>query len=153
MKIWRSTDPDYWQSAPSGIGWAAAIAAAGDMQGLKTAVHVLGDPTDERAPIVVVIKYPPHYVLARHSHSSDRLELVVAGSVEVDGQWLGPGDIWASPTGEYYGPHAMGPDGCTTMEVATVAGAHRLTFDIDGTAIPVDFSDPESLTGLASLLR
>lgn len=153
MKIWRTADADYWQAAPSGTPWAATVAAAGDAQGLKTAIHVLGDPTDEQTPIGVLIKYPPHYVLARHTHRSDRLELVVAGSVEVDGQWLGPGDIWTSPAGEFYGPHSMGPDGCTTLELATVAGAHLLTFDVDGAEIPVDFSDPDSLTGLANFLQ
>lgn len=153
MKVWRIADEAYWKAAPSGTAWAATAAAAGEMQGLKTAIHVLGDPTDERTPVVVLIKYPPHYVLARHTHRSDRLEFVVAGSVEVDGEWLGPGDIWTSPAGEFYGPHTMGADGCITMELATVAGAHLLTFDVDGAEVPVDFSDPDSLTGLADFLR
>jgi hypothetical protein len=152
MKVWRTTDPDYWQ-APAGTTWGATVVAAGEAQGTKTAIHALGDPTDEQTPVVVIIKFPPNYVLPRHCHQSDRLEVVVAGSVEVDGQWLGPGDIWASPAGEFYGPHTMGPDGCTTMELATVAGAHLLTFEIEGVKIPVDFSNPEVLTGLADMLQ
>ncbi|OBF41925.1 hypothetical protein A5719_11165 [Mycolicibacterium peregrinum] len=146
-------DDDYWRAAPPGVGWARVVAAAGDQQGLKTAMHVLGDPTKEDTPIVVIVRYPPHYVLARHTHSSDRLELVVSGSVEVDGQWLGPGDIWTSPAGEFYGPHTMGSDGCTTMELATVAGAHLLAFDIDGNTVDVDFNDPATLTELAAHLH
>jgi hypothetical protein len=153
MKVWRSTDADYWQVAPAGTAWAAAVVAAGEAQGMKTAIHALGDPADEQTPVVVIIQFPPNYVLARHCHQSDRLELVVAGSVEVDGQWLGPGDIWTSRAGELYGPHKMGPDGCTTMELATIAGAHRLTFEVDGAEIPVDFSDSDALTGLASFLQ
>ncbi|WP_297595007.1 hypothetical protein [Mycobacterium sp.] len=153
MKIWHTTDEDYWRAAPSGTAWAGTLAAAGDLQNLKTAIHVLGDPSDEETQIVVIIQFPPHYVLARHAHRSDRLEVVLSGSVEIDGQWLGPGDIWTSRAGELYGPHAMGPDGCTTMELATVAGAHLLTFDVNGAEVDVDFSDPASLEGLANVLR
>ncbi|WP_069403461.1 cytochrome P450 [Mycolicibacterium holsaticum] len=153
VKVWRMADDSYWQAAPAGTSWAATVAAAGEAQGFKTAMHALGDPTDEHTTVVVIVQFPPNYVLPRHSHQSDRLELVVAGSVEVDGYWLGPGDIWTSRAGEFYGPHTMGADGCTTMELATVAGAHKLSFDVDGTAIDVDFSDPAALAGLASFLK
>ncbi|MGV0870617.1 hypothetical protein [Mycolicibacterium sp. XJ879] len=153
MKVWRIAEDNYWQVAPAGTSWAATVVAAGEAQGMRTAIHALGDPADENTAVVVVIQFPPNYVLARHSHQSDRLELVVAGSVEVDGYWLGPGDIWSSRAGEFYGPHKMGPEGCTTMELATIAGAHQLTFDVDGAEIPVDFSDPGALAGLAGFLK
>src|SRR5690625_1744976 len=151
MEIWRMADESYWSAAPSGTAWAEAIASAGDAQELKTAIHVLGDPANEDTPVVVIMQFPPHYVLARHAHNSDRLELVVSGSVEVDGYWLHPGDIWTSRAGDLYGPHTMGPDGCTTMELATVAGARLLTFDVDGETVEVDFSDPAALARLGQV--
>ncbi|CAJ1500563.1 hypothetical protein [[Mycobacterium] burgundiense] len=153
MKVWRIADDSYWQAAPEGAPWAQTVVAAGELQGMKTAIHALGDATDEDTPLVVVIKFPPNYVLPRHAHRSDRLELVVSGSLKVDGQWLHPGDIWASSAGEFYGPHVMGPDGCTTMELATVAGGHLLSFEVDGAAVDVDFSDPASLAAVGSLLQ
>lgn len=153
MEIWCVEDATYWAAAPSGTEWAEFLSAAGDMQGLKTAVHVLGDPTNDRSPAVAIVKYPSNYVLARHSHDCDRIELVIAGSVEVDGTWLGPGDMWSSPANEFYGPHTMGAGGCTTMEIGTVSGTHKLTFDIGGSSVNVDFNDPASLARVAELLQ
>lgn len=153
MRVWRQGEKDYWHAGPPETVWAATIAEAGEMQGLKTAMHVLGDATDEQTPIMVVVEYPPNYVLARHAHASNRLELVIKGSIQVDGQWFGPGDIWSSPAEEFYGPHTMGADGCTTMELATVAGAHRIIFDVDGTALGVDFNEPASLAELGKILQ
>jgi hypothetical protein len=97
-----------------------------------------------------MVEYPPNYVLPRHSHGSGRLELVVRGSIQVGEDVLGPGDIMTAGADEFYGPHTMGPDGCTTMEVAAVRGGRLLTFETPGGAMTVDFSDPESLAALQS---
>lgn len=153
MMVLRAADQAYWKAVPPNTAWATLLAAAGHQQGLKVAIHVLGDVDDDRSPVAVVVRYPPNYVLARHSHASDRLELVVSGSVEVNDYWLGPGDIWTSPADQFYGPHMIGPDGCTTMELATVAGARRITFDSDGTSMSVDFSDSASLAVASEVLR
>jgi hypothetical protein len=60
---------------------------------------------------------PPGYVLPRHRHASHRLEVVIQGSLEVDGRVLGPGDVMWSQAGEFYGPHVAGPDGALTVEI------------------------------------
>ncbi|MGV9798783.1 cupin domain-containing protein [Mycobacterium sp. NPDC003449] len=152
MQIWRIAADDYWGITPPEAQWAGPLAAAGEQQGLRTTMHVLGDPSDEGSPAAVVVEYPPDYVLPRHSHDGARLELVVRGAVEVDGQWLGPGDIWASGANQFYGPHNVGPQGCTTLELATTGGIHRLTFDAGDNTLKVDFSDPESVAVAAEFL-
>jgi hypothetical protein len=91
-------------------------------------------------------------VLPRHSHDSDRFEIVISGSVEVDGQWLGPGDIWSSEANQFYGPHSVGAEGCTTLELMSASGGRRLTFDGGDTTISVDFTDPASLAAAAAVL-
>lgn len=153
MKIWRIEDDDYWGLVPDGADWAATVEAAGEQQGLKTTVHLIGDPADERTPVAAVVAYPPHYVLPRHSHDSDRLELVLSGSVEVNGQWLGPGDIWSSEANQFYGPHTMGAEGCTTLELMSAGGGRRLTFDGGDASLKVDFGDPASLAAAAAFLQ
>ncbi|MCV7101353.1 cupin domain-containing protein [Mycobacterium palustre] len=153
MKIWHVNDDDYWGIIPRDLDWAAAVAAAGEQQGLKTTMHLIGDPTDERSPVAAVVAYPPNYVLPRHSHDSDRLELVIRGSVEVDGQWLGPGDIWSSPANQFYGPHNVGEQGCTTLELMSASGGRRLSFDAGDKSINVDFGDPASLAAAADILQ
>ena len=152
MQIWHITDADYWGVIPTGVGWAAAVVAAGEQQGLKSSLHLLGDPDDERSPVAAVVEYPPLYVLPRHSHDSDRFEIVISGSVQVDGQQLGPGDIWSSKANQFYGPHNVGAEGCTTLELMSASGGRRLTFDGGETSISVDFSDPASLAAAATIL-
>jgi hypothetical protein len=155
MKIFRIADDNYWGVIPAGTenNWAEMVAAAGQAQGLKNSMHTLGDPNDPRSPVAAFVAYPPNFLLPRHSHDSDRLELVIAGSVEADGQWLGPGDLWTSDANIFYGPHRMGPDGCTTMELICASGARRLTFDAEGKSIDIDFHDPASLVVAAEFFQ
>ncbi|MCV7101350.1 cupin domain-containing protein [Mycobacterium palustre] len=153
MKLWRIADDKYWGVMPSGTDWAAAVAAAGEQQGLKSSIHVLGDATDERSPAAAVVAYPPNYVLPRHCHDGERLEIIISGSVEVEGQWLGPGDIWTSGANQFYGPHNVGPEGCTTLELVPVSGTRRLTFDVGDRRVDVDFGDPTSVANAAEFLQ
>jgi anti-sigma factor ChrR (cupin superfamily) len=87
-------------------------------RGAGTRVFVLADdPGDDDAPAVVMLAMPPNYVLFRHAHVCHRFEVVVRGSLSVDGRTLGPGDVMTASPGELYGPHVAGPEGCTTAEV------------------------------------
>lgn len=153
MEVFRTSEDDYWNARPVGAQWVTALAAGGEQQGLKTAIHSLGDPNDDETTIAAVVEYPPNYVLPRHSHDSNRLELVVSGSVEVGGKILGPGDIWTSQANQFYGPHQVGSEGCSTMELFTVAGARRLTFDAGDSGFSIDFSEPESVATAAAFLQ
>jgi len=58
--------------------------------------------------------------------------VIVAGSLLVDGEVLGPGDVMATPAGEMYGPHVAGPDGCTTVEIfSSITGNGNLLLETD----------------------
>jgi hypothetical protein len=155
MKIFHIADENYWGVIPEGTenNWAETVAAAAQAQGFKSSMHALGDPNNPHSPVAAIVQYPPNYTLPRHSHDSDRLELVIAGSVEAGGEWLGPGDLWTSDANVMYGPHNMGPEGCTTMELICGSGARRLTFDADGTPINIDFHDPTSLIVAADFFQ
>lgn len=148
--VYRIDDKAYWQTVVQGSTWAAPMVEFANSQGVRTAIHVLGDPEDERTPVGVFVEYPPNHVLPRHSHDCKRMEVVVRGSVEVDGYWLGAGDIWVSDANEFYGPHTMGPEGATTLELATVRGARTLTFDTPNGPLVVDFSDPGTFAAAAA---
>lgn len=144
MRVHKSQDDNYWGTAPE-APWAGAVAAAGAATGLRTSIFALRDATDDTTPMAVMVEYPPNYPLPRHSHGSGRLELVVRGSIQVGEDVLGPGDIMTADADELYGPHTIGPEGCTTMEVASVRGGRLLTFDTPQGPMNVDFSNPESL--------
>ena len=93
-----------------------------------TRIFVLADREDEwDAPAAVMLEMPPGYVLFRHAHICHRFEVVVKGSLEAGGKWLGPGDVMTAKPGEMYGPHTAGPEGCTTVEVfGSLEGVFRV---------------------------
>lgn len=101
--------------AASEIGGAAAFS---DLVGATGSWHIIGDEDDPTCPGAVFAHLPAGYVVPRHTHDCHRLEVIVHGSMTVldDGRVLGPGDVMISRSGEYYGPHQVGPDGCTTVE-------------------------------------
>jgi hypothetical protein len=97
-------------------------------RGDGTRVFVLADdPETREAPAVVMLEMPPNYVLFRHAHICHRFEVVVKGSLLVDGRTRRPGDVMTARPGEPYGPHVAGPEGCTTAEVfGTLEGVYRV---------------------------
>jgi hypothetical protein len=111
---------------PSGMAaWVAASATPGDTEG--TRLFVLGDTDDWTAPAVVILDMPPGYTLFRHAHTCERFEVIVRGSLEVDGELVGPGHVMTAAPGEFYGPHLAGPDGCQTAEVfSNLEGVFRI---------------------------
>jgi hypothetical protein len=129
MATFRRADPAFWASQPE---FLRSLQDACAPFGLRIRHFVMGDPDDPATPTAAVLEMPPGYSLPRHAHPCERVEVVVAGSLLVDGDVLGPGDVMTTPAGEMYGPHVAGPDGCTTVEVfSSVTGNGNLIVDGD----------------------
>src|SRR5262249_4266042 len=114
VAAFRLRDPALWASGP---GRPRPPPAPREPVGVRLRAFVMGDPDDLATPTAAVLEMPAGYELQRHAHPCERLEVIVAGSLLVDGEVLGPGDVMASGAGEMYGPHVAGPDGCTTVEI------------------------------------
>src|SRR5580704_11328722 len=83
-------DPDFWGRFPEHLKLVGEVAKA---VGVDGATFVLGDPSDEDAPAAAIMRMPPHFVLSRHSHESERIEVIISGSLNVGDRVLGPGDV------------------------------------------------------------
>ncbi len=59
--------------------------------------------------------FKPNYQLSRHSHDSDALYYIVAGSIRLGTEWLGAGDGIFLPAETPY-VYAAGPDGVELLE-------------------------------------
>jgi hypothetical protein len=133
-------ESDYWGRWPEHLKVMADVTQA---VGLEGTAFVLGEPDDEDAPAAAIMRMPPNYVLTRHSHSAERLEVVIAGSLDVGGRILGPGDVMQARIDEPYGDHIAGPEGCTTVEIfGKVSGLHNLTFATPNGEVSVDLAAP-----------
>lgn len=139
MSVLEPSDPDYWTPDPFFAGVAAAAAA----HDLRIRHHALGPLDDEDAtPVAAMLEMPPGYELPRHAHDCERIEIVVKGSLEVDGRVLGPGAVLRSGAGDFYGPHVAGPHGCTTVEVfASLRGVGRVMLATDDGPAQVAYRD------------
>ena len=126
-------DAEYWQSPERFRPMFEQASTIGN----KASLFALGDATDDHTPMVFVLKMEPGFVLTRHGHPCDRLEVIVRGSLEINGKVFRPGDILTAAANELYGPKVAGPEGCTTVEVfANATGAYeRITERSDGTRI------------------
>jgi hypothetical protein len=88
---------------------------------------------------------PPNYVLSRHAHRAERLEVVVEGTLNVGDRVLGPGDVMTAGYEEAYGEHIAGPEGCTTVEVfSQLVGMHQTIFATPDGMQLVDLADPQA---------
>ena len=134
----KKDSPEYWNLYPKQISEMGEIMEASKLT--PATMHVLGEPDDETAPAALIFTMPPHYVLPRHGHVCERFEIILEGSMIVDGLALGPGDIMIARKGEFYGPHVAGPDGCRTLEVfSTLAAAHHQLSDTPEGVKPLEF--------------
>jgi anti-sigma factor ChrR (cupin superfamily) len=146
MTLHITTDADYWNRIPADL---RPLLETSNAQGLTVTMHVLGDSSDENAPSVMVIKMPPGWVLPAHAHVADRLEVVLEGSIMAGDRVLRPGDIMTAGNGEVYGPHEVGPEGCTTLEVfSSRRGSHTLVFDFGEGQQEVDIANPEQASAI-----
>jgi|GEM_PF-3415378 len=86
-------------------------------QGMDLGLVLLGEKEDN-PPAAIVLALPPGAVLPRHSHNTQRMEVLIKGSIITpDGEELLPGDASRSGPGECYGPLTAGPEGCLTLEI------------------------------------
>ena len=137
MTTHRQADPQFWSSEPE---FLRPLQEACAPHGLSIRHFVMGDPDVPTTPTAAVLKMPPGYVLPRHAHPCERLEVIVAGSLQVGGEVLLPGDVMETPAGEMYGPHAAGPDGCTTVEIfSSVTGNGNVVYDTEDGPSPVSY--------------
>ena len=73
------------------------------------------DDTDETAPLVVHMTFPPGWSTPAHTHTDDYTEIILSGTMTVGRTTFGPGDIRIAHGGTGYGPLAAGPDGCRAI--------------------------------------
>jgi hypothetical protein len=141
MPFYSPRDPGFWDMEPD---FLKPVQEACKPFGLDILHFVLGDRESPATPVAAVLRMPPGYVLPRHAHSVVRFEVVVEGSLEVDGRVLRPGDVMVSEANEFYGPHTAGPDGCTTVEVfSSITGTGNAMMTTPDGATHVDFRTPE----------
>ena len=115
MAVHLSTDPGFWDNAPTArreshdraveAGWAVSMYPMGP------------DPDADDAPLATLLWIAPGDVLPRHTHECYRVEVIVKGSLDVGGQVRNPGDVTTSEPNEFYGPHTAGPEGCLSVEI------------------------------------
>ena len=77
------------------------------------------DDTDETAPLVVHMTFPPGWSTPAHTHTDDYTEIILSGTMTVGRTTFGPGDIRIAHGGTGYGPLAAGPDGCQAILIFT----------------------------------
>jgi len=143
-QFFRKDSEGYWERYPEHLKDMGQILAA---SGLTPAtLHVMGDPADEAAPAALIFTTPPGGEIPRHAHKCERFEIILEGSLHVDDMVLGPGDVMVARSGEAYGPHVAGPDGCRTLEIfSTLAGAHHQILETPDGPIEIEFGTLEAL--------
>jgi len=93
------------------------------------AVRMSDDPVGP-VPVTQMLMLRPGAVVPRHANDCHVVEVIVIGSIELDGgEVLTVGDVMVAKPGEYHGPRIAGPEG------ALVAGFYT---DINA---PVTFSE------------
>ena len=146
-----TVDDDYWNRWPAHLQGMSELV---DALGLGATVFVLGDPNDESSPAAAIFRMPPNFVLSRHAHSAERIEIIIDGTLDVGGRVLGPGDVMTASFEEAYGDHVAGEQGCTTVEIfSSLAGVHRTLWATPDGMQSLDLAAPEAkefLTGSES---
>jgi hypothetical protein len=139
---YSQSDSDFWDRWPEHLSGMADAASSAGVEGTS---FVLGEPSDESAPAVAIMRMPPNYVLSRHAHKAERLEVIVQGTLDVGDRILGPGDVMTARYEEFYGEHVAGPEGCTTVEVfSRLAGMHQTIFATPDGMRFLDLADSET---------
>lgn len=88
----------------------------------------MAEGTDARVPITQMIILRPGAVVPRHANDCHVVQVVVIGSLELEGEEpLTEGDVIAAKPGEYVGPCVAGPDGALVASFITDVNA-RVTF-------------------------
>jgi hypothetical protein len=110
-----SDDPDFFKVGPKSAEW---VRVGVEAVGSRIANFVLADDSeDSEAPVASLLYLGPNDVLPRHAHDCHRVEVIVKGSLTVQGKEMRPGDVSVSKPHEFYGPHIAGPDGSLSVEI------------------------------------
>lgn len=134
----------YWGRYPEHLKDMDQILAASGLT--PSTLYVMGDSTDESAPAALIFTTPPGGVIPRHAHKCERFEIILEGNLHVDDTVLGPGDVMVARSGEAYGPHIAGPQGCRTLEIfSTLAGAHHQILETPEGPQDIEFGTLEAL--------
>jgi len=143
-QFFKKDDEDYWDRYPQHLKDMAQIMAKSNLT--PATMHVMGDPSDETAPAALIFTTQPGGLIPRHAHKCERFEIILEGSLHVDDMVLGPGDVMVARSGEFYGPHVAGPEGCRTLEIfSTLAGAHHQVLDTPEGPVEIEFGTLEEL--------
>lgn len=90
--------------------------------GVQLARIDVGDPEDLGRPLIFHTTFPPGFVSEAQTHGGHHVQIILEGSLEVDGQTLGPGTVRRVPPHIADGPLSAGPEGVTML---TVLGDQR----------------------------
>jgi anti-sigma factor ChrR (cupin superfamily) len=90
--------------------------------GVQLARIDVGDADDPGRPLVFHTTFPPGFVSEAQTHGGHHVQIVLEGSLEVDGQIYGPGAVRRVPPSVADGPLVAGPEGVTML---TVLGDQR----------------------------
>ena len=83
--------------------------------GIRTRMYRIGDPTDDDAPTVFKVYYPPDCYVEAHTHECDYTEIIVEGTQRVGATWHKAGDVRIGLANRGYGPLVAGPEGATIL--------------------------------------
>ena len=92
----------------------------------RTAMIPLGEPGDERSPVIGIIwvnEGPGDPLRGHHLHTCDAINLVIEGSICMDGTWLTPGQAKIVPANFTYGDGLPTPGGGILLEIFENHGA------------------------------
>ena len=110
---------------------------AGRALNVRVAIIPVGAKGDQQAPLAAIVWVnagPGDILRGRHTHPSDAINLVVEGSMYMDGVWLRPGQAKIVPAETNYGD-AVTPTGVLFLEIfADHAGGRPAYVDPDARA-------------------
>lgn len=85
--------------------------------GAVTSQYRIGRPSDDAAPTVFKVWFPPDCRIEAHTHACDYSEIILQGSQKVSGKWLHEGDVRVGLANQGYGPLIAGPEGVTVLVI------------------------------------
>jgi hypothetical protein len=82
--------------------------------GIAETVIYTGDRDDPDAPAFLIVRAGRDVgdrISGARTHDTPCMTVVIDGTVQLDGQWLGPGGIELAPAGVVHGDLVVGPEG------------------------------------------
>jgi anti-sigma factor ChrR (cupin superfamily) len=139
MTYHRLISQDYFDEMthPS-LRWVQDVAKS---SGKHCGAIRMSDDADDRMPVTQMKVLWPGAVVPRHANDCYVVEVVVIGSISLDGgEVLTVGDVMVAKPGEYHGPRVAGPDGAlvaafyTDINAAVTFSEEMLSLDARITA-------------------